>query len=363
MKSRISLLLLVALTAAAVVLAPAEAKDRKAKDWEVKGQLTGKVGKKSGKLKASEDMSGIACATAKGFPRTCLVIDDDLQAAQVVTLTDGKIEPGGMIPLIDDKYANGEPVSLDGEGIAFADNYFYVLGSHGMSRGKNKDKEDAATVKARMAAELKASSKLIRLAYNPANGTIAADPATPPSPALGKLIQADPVLMAFKDTVLEDGGITLEGIAVAGGRLYAGLRGPVIQRDDKDHAVILSVALGHFFGGEAADVHRHELELGKERGVRDLAAFDNGILILAGPVKSVGGVYSVFWWDGKSKRAKRLDDLPKFPTDDEAKKPDEKQWKPEALLPLDRDKNGVRVLLLLDGVDNGAPREFGVAYP
>src|SRR5690349_18492938 len=75
-----------------------------AKEWTLDRHLAGR----HGEGKPSVDISGIACATNKGFPRTCLVIDDELQAAQVVKLTDGRIEAGRLIPLIYDKL-EGEP--------------------------------------------------------------------------------------------------------------------------------------------------------------------------------------------------------------------------------------------------------------
>ena len=58
--------------------------------WPVKGKLIGKT-KKSGEVSKSKDVSGIACTTDTGFPRDCLVIDDNLQFAQFVTVKDGKI--------------------------------------------------------------------------------------------------------------------------------------------------------------------------------------------------------------------------------------------------------------------------------
>ena len=63
--------------------------------WPVRGKLQGKNGKKA------ENVSGIACATAQGFPRTCLVVDDNMQEAQFVTVKDGEVAVGNMIPLID----------------------------------------------------------------------------------------------------------------------------------------------------------------------------------------------------------------------------------------------------------------------
>jgi hypothetical protein len=84
---------------------------------------------------AAKDISGIACAEPDGFPRHCLVVDDESQAAQFVVLTDGAIRAGTRVPLIDDASA-GHALSLDGEGVAYADGSFYVIGSHGHPRDR-----------------------------------------------------------------------------------------------------------------------------------------------------------------------------------------------------------------------------------
>ncbi|MGA7533930.1 MAG: DUF3616 domain-containing protein, partial [Pseudolabrys sp.] len=178
--------------------------------------------------------------------------------------------------------------------------------------------------------------------------------AVPPSSALAKLIAAEALFAPSEGKALEDGGVTVEGVAVGGQRLFAGFRGPVIENK---RAVILSAALGHFFDGKPAEATLHLLPLGPGRGVRDLAAFDKGILILAGPMQDVGGTYSVYWWDGASSSAKLLVDLPDFISEKG------RQWKPEALLPLDRDTSGVRVLVLLDSAKEGKPRAVRVPYP
>lgn len=339
---------LLALTVLFAAISAAPAFAQNISEWTVEGKLDGK------KDKVTEDLSGIACATGSGFPRTCLIIDDELQSAQVVTLSDGKIAAGRMIPLIDDKL-NGKPVELDGEGVAYADGYFYVIGSHGRPR-HDKDEKDQAKENARITARLAASSKLIRLKFDAATGVIAPEPAVPPSTALTKLIVAEAVLASSKDKSLEDGGVTVEGVAVLGQRLYVGFRGPTIGKNN-EHAIILSAALGHFFDGKAAVAKPHLLPLGPGRGVRDLAAFDKGILILAGPMQDIMGTYSVYWWDGASNSAKLLKDLPNYLS----KKG--KQWKPEALLPLDRSSEGVRVLLLLDSAEEGKPRAVRIPYP
>jgi hypothetical protein len=125
----------------------------------------------------------------------------------------------------------------------------------------------------------------------------------------------------------------------------------------------MSVALGHFFDGKPADAKLYRLALGEGRGIRDLAAYDNGILILAGPVKSENGTYSIFRWDGVGTQVKPLEDLPAYFSTEEAKKKHGEQWKPEALLPLDRNAKGLRVLILLDSAKNGKPRSVRIPYP
>jgi hypothetical protein len=79
--------------------------------WPVKNKLEGPDDKKS------RDMSGIACTTESGFPRACLVIDDNLQSAQLVTLKDGEIVAGQSIRLIDHTF-HDKSLELDGEGVA-----------------------------------------------------------------------------------------------------------------------------------------------------------------------------------------------------------------------------------------------------
>src|SRR5262249_45578227 len=88
--------------------------------WEVHGKLIGKPENLNGsESKKSKDVSGIACATTTGFPRICLIADDETQGAQIVILEDGKLIAGDFVRLIDDSFA-GKPLELDAEGVAFA---------------------------------------------------------------------------------------------------------------------------------------------------------------------------------------------------------------------------------------------------
>jgi len=315
--------------------------------WRVKGRLLGQDGTKA------EDVSGIACSTDTGFPRTCLVVDDETQGAQLVIVHDGEIRAGAFIPLIDDAF-DGETLEFDGEGVAYADGYFYVIGSHGHPRDRS-NKLDPVRDAAKIRASLAASSKVIRIRLDAsavdADGGLSTPPEITRSNRLRTLLAAEQRLAPFVDQRLEDNGLTIEGVAVRDGRLFAGLRGPVLN--DK-RAAIFSVAVDALFDGSAADPRLDLVKLGRGQGIRDLAAFDRGLLILAGPSAETKGQYAVFFWDGSER--KRLRDLPRFGSRRD-------QLKAEALLPLERASGQVRVLLLFDGAKEGEPRPMDIPLP
>lgn len=325
---------------------PATAKDDDA--WEVEGKLIGKISKKTGKEKKSEDVSGIACTAKEGFPRTCLVIDDNLQKAQFVELTDGKLFAGDTIDLIHNEFRN-KRLELDGEGVAFDQGFFYIIGSHGHPRDGDEELhpvQDAELIKARIAA----SSQIVRVRAQ--DGAAAKAERTS---NLRRFIVAEPALKDFVDRRLEENGVTIEGIAIKGDAMYAGFRGPVLKGDDgKSTAIVLSVPLNALFDGDRAQQHRlFRLPLGPGRGVRDLAAFEDGVLILAGPGACQYGTYAVYSWDGASEKVELLSELTQF----------DLERKPEGLLTLDRKGKKLRVLILFDGDDEGAPTPVKIKGP
>ena len=330
---RIGLVLFAILAAAAP---PARAE--KVKSWEVKKLLRGADGK-------SVDVSGIACVEPDGFPRSCLVIDDNLQDAQFVTLRDGELVAGKSIQLINDtfkrKKRRPEPLELDGEGVAFSDGFFYVIGSHGQPRRTQKKSE------AEIAAQKSARSQVVR--FRASEGANATPERTA---ALGKIIAGEPALAAAADRELEDGGITIEGMAIRGGQLYAGFRGPVVD----ERAIVLSVPVEGLFDGRTPAHKLFRLPLGG-LGVRDLALHRGKILILAGPMASGPGRYAVYSWNGDGEEVRLLGELDGF----SGKKG---KHKPEALLPLDQTPSGrLRVLILSDGAEEGAPTPVEVDSP
>lgn len=317
---------------------PAPAKDKNDDSWPVKGDLIGRNEKKA------KDVSGIACTTQKGFPRSCLVIDDNLQDAQFVEVRDGELVAGETINLIDNKLKK-KRLELDGEGVAFSKGFYYVIGSHGHPRdseGKLDPVDDAEKIKASIAA----TSQLVR--FRAKDGT---DAKVERTSNLRKVIAAEPDLARFMDRRLDKNGLTIEGIAIKDDTtLFVGLRGPVL---DDNRAFILSVPVDALFGGGAIRHRLFRLPLGEGRGVRDLASFEGGILILAGPAASGPGVYAIYWWDGESESVRLLSELTQFAP----------KRKPEGLLPLDRSGAKLRVLIMFDSDKEGTPTPVEVSVP
>jgi hypothetical protein len=316
--------------------------------WPVKGKLLGKNEKKS------ENVSGIACTADGGFPRSCLVIDDERQSAQFVAVLDGEIAAGDSVPLIQDRFGDKQ-LELDGEGVAYAGGAFYVIGSHGHPRDRNR-KLDPVRDREEINAKIAASSQLIRIRVNARDGHALTNGdvvETRSSTELKKIIAADPTLKRFVDQRLDDNGVTIEGVAILGDRLFAGFRGPSL---DNGQAAILSVRLDSLFEGGAPEPRLHRLSVAQGQGIRDLARFGEGLLVLAGPSVEDEVPYVVYWWNPSHDRLQRLADITKATGAGEDRKP-------EAILPLDQGPSGLRVLVLLDGAEEGEPRKVVIPAP
>lgn len=296
--------------------------------WPVHGTVQGKNGKKS------KDVSGIACTSLHGFPRTCLVIDDSAQAAQFVRVEDGEIQAGEMFPLIDNRF-EGKALELDGEGVAYADGFFYAIGSHGHRRDSEHKlgKEETA-------ARIAASSQIIRFCPERRHDLSAVERQR----ELRAIIERELALSNYLDRRREDNGLTIEGVAVKRGQILLGFRGPSLANG---RAAILSVAVDAIFDNATASAHLYRLPLGEGQGVRDLAAFGDGVLVLAGPTTSDPGRYAIYWWNAESDDAELLKDLAGVVGKQGTRKA-------EALLPLDESPSGLCVLILFDGEKEGA---------
>jgi hypothetical protein len=336
--------------------APVEAGDSTTPIWKVKEKLVGKDKNKKKHDGKSTDVSGIACTESDGFPRRCLVIDDELQAAQIVIVEDGHLRAGRMIPLIDDTSAKGKPIEFDGEGVAYADGTFLIVGSHGHPRDKDHDLDPASDkdrdkIKASMAANSRIA--LVRLTTDQIgkDGELKDGRAEPKAEfftGLHDILAAEPLLKPFLNQRLDENGVTIEGIAAVGDTLFVGLRGPSLGGD---RAAIVSMPVKDVLQNGKPKARLHLVPLGPGRGVRDLAASPSGLLVLAGPTADVDGSYSIY--RVKDETAELLGEVPPLIEDGE-------RAKPKALLYLDQDGESQRVLVLSDGAVEGAPRPLTI---
>lgn len=302
-----------------------------------------------GDFAENEDVSGIACADPiTSTERHCIVVVDEGVAVQGATLVDGPgpytLTVGDTQKLIafDDEDVEGPFVGsppatacpegvkkaneLDAEGVTFADGNYYVTGSHGCGRNNRA---------ARLSAFL-----VSRFA-----------PGGEPeiSFRLNEVLSSLPELAGHAGKDLGDGGISIEAVAALGEplRLHFGLRSPLAG----ESAYLLSVDAAALFTA-AADLMPQLATLdlsesGADMGIRDLATIDdepNRVLILVGPALGEGGTFATRDYDVATGEL----GIPQ-------------EWrvaeggKAEALLLVDRLSTKAKVLVLSDGLKNGAP--------
>jgi hypothetical protein len=123
--------------------------------------------------------------------------------------------------------------------------------------------------------------------------------------ALTRLLRKDKHLGAFLGLPGKDNGFDIEGMAVAGERVFLGLRGPVLR----GWAVVLELRPGGkgkrlelqaVDGADGSRVRKHFLELGG-LGVRDLCLHGDDLLVLAGPTMALDGPVRVLRWRGAAR--------------------------------------------------------------
>jgi hypothetical protein len=319
--------------------------------WTVEGKLLGKS-KAHPDYHHSADVSGIAGAPATAAGRICLLADDETQGAQIVVLAkEGQLVAGDFIRLSYNRH-DDEPLELDAEGVAYAGGFFYVTGSHG--RPRHRDERDH-----KADARAKATRFVFRIGFDldavDARGRLSGAVQISGSTRLTEFFAIDARLREAADRPLEENGITIEGMDIRDERIYFGLRSPVFDRK----AAILSLPVETLFEKAPGTATLHWVDL-NGRGVRDLAVFDGGFLILAGPSqdppsgKVKGGDYKIFSWDGGSGHVAKLShtDLT-FGS----------MVKPEALLPLQKSGNRLRALMFFDGPEEGGPRSIEIEMP
>jgi len=316
-------------------------------NWSVKKKLDGEPIEKKDKFKKAEDVSGIDCDRREGFPRLCMIIDDEARHAQFVEMEDGKLTARKRVPLFQD-VEEGEQHEFDGEGVAYSDGSFYIIGSHGYPRDR-KRKLDAVRHAEDIAKRIAATSHVIRIDV-PKKKNL---PVVTRSSGLKKVIRAQPELNRFFERRLENNGLTIEGVAIRSDQIYVGFRAPHL---DDGRAVVLSTRLSSLFNNGDDDTEIHLLRLGNGQGIRDLTRYNDGFLVLSGPTDDSPGSYSVYWWSGEGTHVRFLKSLAGIVGDDPMRRP-------EAIVALDDSLYGLRALILFDGKEEGMPTPVEMPAP
>jgi hypothetical protein len=286
--------------------------------------------------KARHNLSGAACTTKAPPFASCLIVNDEENYAQFFSVTDTTLVPGKVIRLRE-KDVEGDP---DGEGAAYEDGFFYVTGSHGRARN-NKEKSSVPSYVVFRIAVDKATGKPAEVSEDKVVGVEA-------STRLHDVIHDGEGIGPFFNAFLDQNGANIEGIAVKGGRMYLGFRGPSVAGE----AFILSVkAAAVFTKDDMTEAKVNRLKLGNETGIRDLAAVDGGILILSGPVNDQKVTPAIFFWNEQTGDLRLLAQL---------EIPEKlKEFKAETLLILRDEKDKpFRALVMFDGAENGGPTEY-----
>jgi hypothetical protein len=127
--------------------------------------------------------------------------------------------------------------------------------------------------------------------------------ATERSSELLKAVRSDDYLQPFVDVPGKDNGFDIEGLAVRAGRLWVGLRSPVLR----GWCCILELEV------EAEEQELRLVSHKKQRyrthffkldglGVRDIALLDDDLLILAGPPMTHAGPAGIWRWKNAAKK-------------------------------------------------------------
>ncbi len=215
----------------------------------------------------------------------------------------------------------GEEEEADIEGMDIADGYLWLVGSHSLKRTKPKHGKSADDNRKRLG-EVTADGNRFLLARIPLDVdgegyTLAKETGRgerrrvaaqlrgdDKGSELTAVLRSDKHLGPFFGIPGKDNGFDIEGLALSGGRIFVGLRGPVlrgwatileveVQDDEQDSSELRLKGIGP----DGRPYRKHFLDLGG-LGVRDLCADGKDMLILAGPTMDLDGPVTVFRWEG-----------------------------------------------------------------
>ncbi|WP_338849229.1 DUF3616 domain-containing protein [Massilia sp. W12] len=226
----------------------------------------------------------------------------------------GEVREFALADLIDLPGAAEEEADL--EGMAVANGFLWVVGSHGLKR-KNAKPERSHADNAKRLAKLALDGNRRLLARIPIEADAEGEPCLVRKAQdgrraeclkgdaehnqLSRLLADDPHFGPYMALPGKDNGFDIEGLAVDGNRLLLGLRGPVLR----GWSAILEIALESRadqlrlapLDESGVKLRKHFLQL-DGLGVRDLHFYGDDLYILAGPTMVLNGDIRIFKWKG-----------------------------------------------------------------
>lgn len=277
----------------------------------------------------AQDIRESLSAVVQTGPHLWLGCDETATLERVTHVGDGSFGDHRTYRIADVlDLPEGGDGEVDVEGLAWAPPYLWLVGSHGRKRGK-PDPEDGVEKAFDELADVDLDENRYLLARiplekDPQSGGLVPrrecpDPRDPSATltaarlkgrgqknALMRAIRDDPHLRPYRKVPGKDNGFDVEGLAAANGRLFLGLRGPVVR----GWAVVLEVQPveagrpGRLklarIGPEGRKYRKHLLDL-DGLGVREITADGDDLLVLAGPTMDVRAPATLFRWHGAAR--------------------------------------------------------------
>ena len=288
-----------------------------------------------GDVAEDQDLSGLARISE----RFGLVGADESREVQVVELS----RQARTLRIVETIPLARTGDEIDIEAIAAEGDCYYIIGSHGISKKRGERQGNRYSV--------------FRLKVNPTTGR----PVWPVSldrASFAHMLRADPVLGEYFGKPLQQRGVNIEGLAIRGGRLFVGLRGPNLGGS----AFVLEIPADEVFSGSSQPNYvLHKLHLGVGFGIREIVAAKSGFLIIAGNSAAEPSQkyvqsedydedreFFLCSWDGKGSEVRKIGAIPDVP------------GKAEAMTILEEAEDHMSVLVLFDGPRQGRPTEYRI---
>jgi Protein of unknown function (DUF3616) len=230
------------------------------------------------------------------------------------TLRFGEVRDFPLATLLDLPGAADDEADL--EGMAAADGFLWVVGSHGLKRKNVKDGRDHADNAKRLSkltldgnrrllaclpieADAEGVPCLVREAQDGRRALRLKGDAQ--GNLLTRALAEDPHFGPYLVIPGKENGFDIEGLAVDGNRLLLGLRGPVLRGWSALLEIAVERRVDHLrlvpLDDSGTLLRKHFLQL-DGMGVRDLHFSGDDLYLLAGPTMVLNGEIRLFKWPG-----------------------------------------------------------------